>query len=375
MSNELVPTAGQQAAVPTAVTFNREQVELLKNTICKGATDDELKLFLEVCKAKRMDPFGKQIYAIKRWDPQTGKDVMSFQVGIDGFRAKADETGLYEGQGTTQWCGPDGKWVDVWLSSDPPKAARVPIYRRGFREPISAVALYSEYVQTVSQSKGGGPNSMWRKSPANQLAKCSEALGFRKAFPEQLGGLYTNDEMGQADNPRDESEPIHRQKTIDAPRQQTAQESGNAMRAALARREEPAPPSPSVGQGTPVQQPTSQPEVEHSQFTDPYVMQIKAQLADTKQKHGVFEALKQRAVKILGAEAAETFYRHALGRAGVQSHTEFKKLKQAQDCAIMMHEALNGFEKQMNEQSVPEEAPPADGDDWLPENLSAEAVK
>ena len=129
------------------------------------------------------------------------------------------------------------------------------------------------------------------------------------------------------------------------------------------------------GHGTPVQQPNPQPAVEPQQFADPYVMQIKAQLADTKQKHGVFEALKQRAVKILGAEAAETFYRHALGRAGVQSHTEFKKLKQAQDCAIMMHEALNGFEKQMNEQSVPEEAPPADGDDWLPENLSAEAVK
>jgi hypothetical protein len=73
----------------------------------------------------------------------------------------------------------------------------VGIYRAGFKEPMFAIAVYSEFVQLT---KEGTPNSMWRKMPANQLAKCAESLALRRAFPEQLSGLYTSEEMGQADN-------------------------------------------------------------------------------------------------------------------------------------------------------------------------------
>ena len=153
--------------------FNREQTELLKQTICKGASDNELALFLQVCKLKRLDPFSKQIYAIKRWDPEAeggrGGYTMTFQVGIDGFRAKAEETGLYEGQEEPQWCGPDGVWKDVWLADYPPSAARVRVLRKGWAKPATGLAHYKEYVQT---KKDGTPNSMWKKSAANQLAKC-----------------------------------------------------------------------------------------------------------------------------------------------------------------------------------------------------------
>jgi phage recombination protein Bet len=183
------------------VAFSQDQIELLKNTVCKGATDDEFALFLQVCKKKRLDPFSKQIYAIKRWDKKLNREVMTFQTGIDGFRVLAERTGLYAGQEAPMWCGADGKWRDVWLDAKPPMAAKIGILRKDFQQPVVRVALYREYAQPSSSE----PNSMWSKMPANQLSKCCEALALRAAFPEELSGLYAQEEMDSTDNP--ESEP------------------------------------------------------------------------------------------------------------------------------------------------------------------------
>ena len=183
--------------------FTREQLELLKNTIAQGATDDELALFLEVCKSKNLDPFSKQIYAIKRWT--AGRETVTYQIGIDGFRLIAERGGRYAGQDAPAWCGPDGVWVDVWLKKDPPMAAKAGVYKVGHVKPTVRIALYSEYVQMVKDkaTQKYGPNSMWSKMPTNQLFKCAEALALRTCFPEELSGLYTNEEMGQAMNTYD----------------------------------------------------------------------------------------------------------------------------------------------------------------------------
>lgn len=180
-----------------AMNFTRDQVQLLKDTVCRGATDDEFRLFLEVCKSKKLDPFAKQIHAVKRWDSGLRREVMSFQIGIDGFRALAERSGRYAGQDAPVWCGLDGEWKDVWLAQQPPVAAKMSVYKTGFQGPVTRIALYREYVQTT---KDGGANSMWAKMPANQLAKCAEALALRAAFPEELSGVYTPDEMGQSEN-------------------------------------------------------------------------------------------------------------------------------------------------------------------------------
>ena len=167
----------------TALTlWTPEQTQLISSTIAPGCTGDELRLFAYACQRTGLDPFSKQIYAIKRG----GK--MTIQAGIDGLRSIAERTGQLDGS-ETHWCGEDGVWSDVWLGSKPPAAAKTIIHRRGASHPFVGVARFADY------NAGQG---LWSKMPAAMIAKCSEALALRKAFPADMSGVYSTDEMEQA---------------------------------------------------------------------------------------------------------------------------------------------------------------------------------
>ena len=186
-----------------SLEFDDEKIALMRRTIARGASEDELALFIEQCRRTGLDPFARQIYSVRRkqWNSQSRsyEEAQVIQVSIDGFRLIADRTHKYAGQVGPWWCGPDGDWKEVWLSDEAPSAAKVGVMRHDFHQPLYAIALFKSYVQTNSH---GEPISRWKTDPAGMLAKCAEALGLRRAFPHELSGLYTTEEMGQADNPQ-----------------------------------------------------------------------------------------------------------------------------------------------------------------------------
>lgn len=164
--------------------WTQEQVDLVKRTVCKDSTDDELKLFMHVAQRSGLDPFARQIYAVKRKNAR-GEYQMTIQVGIDGFRVIADRTGCYAGSDDP-----------VFDDEKKPRKATVTVYKmvQGVRYPFTASARWDEYYPGDSQG------FMWKTKPCLMLSKCAESLALRKAFPAELSGLYTTEEMEQADS-------------------------------------------------------------------------------------------------------------------------------------------------------------------------------
>jgi phage recombination protein Bet len=213
-----VAVRAEQKAAALAVrgiSYTSEQINVIKSTVAVGASNEELGLFLTVAQRSGLDPFTKQIHFVKRYDSKQGREVGAFQVGIDGFRVIASRNPKYQGRVGPWWAGKDGVWRELWTDETPPFAAKVGIVVEGYAEPVFATARWSAYVQT---KKDGSPNRFWGLMGPEQLAKCAEALALRIAFPNDLSGLYTHDEMGQADNGREESRPAQAAK----PRQAAA---------------------------------------------------------------------------------------------------------------------------------------------------------
>jgi len=183
--------------------WTERQVAALTQLGVDGATNADLAVFFHQSVRTGLDPFARQIYMIGRnsFDQRTNRWVtkQTIQTGIDGFRLiarrAADRGGVPYSISDITWCGTDGIWHDVWLGEGQPSAAKVTVYRNG--QAFPAVALFSEYAGT---KKDGGLTSMWLKG-AMMLGKCVEALALRKAFPQDLSGLYTGDEIAAEEPP------------------------------------------------------------------------------------------------------------------------------------------------------------------------------
>jgi phage recombination protein Bet len=217
------------------ITWTDEQKRLISTTIAPGCSPDELRLFAYHCQRTGLDPFSKQIYAIKRG----GR--MTIQAGIDGLRAIAERTGQLDGC-QRFWCGDDGDWKEVWLSDKLPAAAKCVIHRKGCRHPFVGVALFRDY---------NGGSGLWTKMPSVMLGKVAEAQALRSGFPADLSGLYSSEEMDQAD-----AKPIDVTITAaPAPVRQLASPAAAAQPAAIAVVEEPAPQAPAAVEPAAVEPP------------------------------------------------------------------------------------------------------------------------
>lgn len=179
-------TQAIQLAQPAqTLALSTEQEALLRDMYGNGATDTEFQVFLEVCRARRLNPLTRQIYFVQRWDSEKQRSVWSAQVSIDGFRAIAERTGKYDGQDEPEYEYDEKRRLVL---------SRVRVYRKDWSRPAVGVARFDEY---CARKKGGELTHMWATKGHVMIAKCAEALALRKAFPEELSGVYAPEELDQ----------------------------------------------------------------------------------------------------------------------------------------------------------------------------------
>jgi phage recombination protein Bet len=190
-----ITTTKLEAALPYLAKYNDAQLTLIRSICPAGAGEIDFAMFM--CTADRigLDPFANQIWLASRWDTRSQRETFYPLVKIDGFRSIADRTGECDGQDGPYWCGNDGVWKDVWLHDNAPTAAKVIVYRKGQTHGYVGIATLSSYAPL---DKEGKPDPVWARLPDVMLAKVAESIALRKAFPMQLGGVYTPEEMRQA---------------------------------------------------------------------------------------------------------------------------------------------------------------------------------
>lgn len=181
--------SNQDRSVSIQDMYRKEQVDIIRETVAKDANDLELHWFLTVAKQVQLDPLRKQIYFIKR----SGRPTM--QTSIDGLRSIAHRTGSYAGMDEIKYDNGYSHAQLVMEGASQPLVATATVYKfvQGHRVSFTASAGWAEYYPGR-----GTQSTMWDKMPFGQLGKCAEAKALRMAFPEDLGGLYTDDEMQQA---------------------------------------------------------------------------------------------------------------------------------------------------------------------------------
>lgn len=157
------------------IAYTPDQLKLITDTVAKGASPDELKLFLYRCKSMGFDPLKPgQIHFIKY-----GNGPGTIVVGIDGFRARAMRSGKLNGISRGVIRNDKGQCIGAWAE----------VKRKDWEGPARIEVALSEY------SSGKGP---WQKMPESMIQKVAEAAALRMAFPDDLGGMYTHEEMDQA---------------------------------------------------------------------------------------------------------------------------------------------------------------------------------
>jgi hypothetical protein len=185
------PLSAGRAPFPS---YDEAALRVLHEVKFPGTSLDEFRWIYEQCRSRGINPFSNHVYHKKQWNDDSRQPEILLLLKLDGFRSAADDTGLFRGTLGPYWCGEDGRWSDVWLSSEFPYAARVGVKREGFPEPIWRTAKWSEFAQYTDDACTVLVDH-WYRMPAHMLGVRAEVIAFRAAFPEKLGGVYLPDEL------------------------------------------------------------------------------------------------------------------------------------------------------------------------------------
>lgn len=156
------PTGGAVAEVD-----REDDLKLIRETYGKDISESEFKILVADAQHRGLSVVRGEVRAIKF------NNKMQPYVTIHGLRKIAEQSGKYAGSEGPFFCGPDGKWTEVWLSNDPPAAAKFIVYRHDSSRPIVGIATWKE------RSSGNSPT--WKSMPSLMLGKVAESDAIKRA--------------------------------------------------------------------------------------------------------------------------------------------------------------------------------------------------
>lgn len=204
VSNTLAGRPQQQNAMVITYAAGEEQVKLspqiVRNYLVNGSaetvTEQEIVMFMQLCKCQHLNPFLREAYLIKYGNQPativTGKAALEKRAArcknFAGFEAgvvvQKDGCELEYRPGSLVLNGEElvGGWCDVHVA--------------GYKVPVRAVVSMSEY---VGRKKDGTVNSQWQSKPATMIRKVAKMQALREAFPEDFAGMYSEEELNAGD--------------------------------------------------------------------------------------------------------------------------------------------------------------------------------
>lgn len=160
---------------------DKQVIDTLKKTVAAGLTDPEFSLFVQFCQSTGLNPFKKEIWAIK------AGGRLQLLTGINGFRAIANNHSNYDGI-EIGLIGKGGEYLSAAYPGNDYIGAWSKCYRKDRRIPTEGIAMLADYDKAFGN---------WKTMRRVMIMKCAESVALRQAFPQQLNGLYTPDEMPQ----------------------------------------------------------------------------------------------------------------------------------------------------------------------------------
>ncbi len=188
----------------TEYESNGEKVKLspamVKRYLVSGGgnvTDEEIMMFISMCRFQHLNPFLREAYLIKYGETQPATMVVGKDVFMKRARRHPEFTGLQAGiivtdveSGVTDYR--EGTFYEKDIENLVGGWAKV--FIRGYEVPFYASVPLDEY---IGRKKNGEVNGQWASKPATMIRKVALAQALKEAFPEESAGLYAPEEISE----------------------------------------------------------------------------------------------------------------------------------------------------------------------------------